>query len=310
MPTANLLDEDDWTATPVGPGTLDPIVSAIWRGYWDKVNNRVRYLRNRLLRSLLGEEQTFLPGAVDTTADTISIPGHGLSTDMVIRFGNIGGTPISVNGVMLDNNAGFSGTAYYAIAVDANTLSITAVAGGPALDLTAAGTGTHLLFAITAPLRTIVHDSFTPVGAVVPVPAGSLYSTLRAYYLSIWGGNMAGKIKHIGNSAEVVGRVGQITNAATSTITVTQKDFWDCPNVSQNSTITINDPTEEGQQSEIGRTIVGSGFAALFKRSDASTIGNLPNTGVGGLRLRAYDNGDGKGLAWHAMGYGGATLVS
>ena len=314
MPTANLLDEDDWTAVPVGPGNMDPIVSAVWRGYWDGVNNRVRWLFNRLLVPLLGPYKTFLPGAVDTAADTISIPSHGLSTDDLVRFGNVGGTAFSIVGSPLTLLAGLNAQPFYAIKVDNDTIQLSLSVGGAALDLTAAGTGTHYLFIVTgATFTALVHSAFTPAGASAEVPAGSLYVTLGAYMLSVFGGRLQGPIRHYTAGAKIVDRTtsSNLPSVGDADATLTGFENYPCyrvPDQSANHVFTLPAPSEAGIRVRLMRVDASGGFGAAFKRGDASTIVAL--NAVGGADLHSYDSGDGKGLAWHAVGFGGASAVS
>lgn len=76
---------------------------------------------------------------VDTTADTITIPSHGLATGQRVYYG-AGGDPIT--GL---TNREF----YYVIRVDENTIQLAAnssnAAAGTDIDLTAVGTGTDAL---------------------------------------------------------------------------------------------------------------------------------------------------------------------
>ena len=314
MPTANLEDEDDWTEVPVGPGNLDPIVSAVWRGYWDGVNNRARWLFNRLLVPLLGPFKTFLPGAIDTAADTISIPAHGLSTDDLVRFGNVGGAAFSVLGAPLSLLAGLSGLAWYVIKIDNDTIQFSLTPGGAAIDLTAAGTGTHYLFIVTSPLTAIVHPAFTPIGASTEDPAGSLYVTLAGYMLSVFGGRLQGPIRHYTAGAKIVDRTtsSNLPSVGDADATLTGFENYPCyrvPDQSANHVFTLPAPSEAGLRHRLMRVDASGGFGAAFKRAaDASTVVAL--NAVGGADLHSYDSGDGKGLAWHAVGFGGASAVS
>jgi len=77
----------------------------------------------------------FDPADVDTGADRITVTGHGLTQDTVVQFTTTGGLPGGLSG----------GTDYYVIVVDANTLQVSASAGGAAVTLTTQGTGEHTI---------------------------------------------------------------------------------------------------------------------------------------------------------------------
>lgn len=81
---------------------------------------------------------TFLSTAVNTATSRITIPNHGLTTGQYppMFISNSGGTlptPLAAQ------------TPYWPIVVDANTIQLAATAGGGAITLTAAGTGTNVL---------------------------------------------------------------------------------------------------------------------------------------------------------------------
>lgn len=86
--------------------------------------------------------QVFLQGAVDTTADTITITAHGFVT----------GLKIPLTGTNLPG--GLSATNYWAIVVDANTISVaTSLANavaGTKVNITTQGTSVDATFTPTA----------------------------------------------------------------------------------------------------------------------------------------------------------------
>lgn len=79
---------------------------------------------------------TFLPAAVDTTADTITV-GKNIKTGTPLVFSSTGGVPAGLT----------AGTVYYAVNVDATKIKVASslanAQAGTTLDLTTQGTGTH-----------------------------------------------------------------------------------------------------------------------------------------------------------------------
>jgi hypothetical protein len=78
---------------------------------------------------------------VNVATDIITIPNHGFLVDQPIRYNNGGGTNI----VPLQNNATF----YVKEVVDINRIKLSQALRGPAIDFTAAGTGTNHSFILT-----------------------------------------------------------------------------------------------------------------------------------------------------------------
>lgn len=84
------------------------------------------------------------PSAVNTTANTIAITGHGQSTGSRVRYFNGGGA--SIGGLT-------SGVDYYVIAVDANTVKLATSSAnaslGTAITLSSGGTGNNHYLSVT-----------------------------------------------------------------------------------------------------------------------------------------------------------------
>jgi len=72
-----------------------------------------------------------LVASADATTDTIELDAHGFSTDLQVSFRaeSLGSLPSPLA----------AGTTYYAIPVTGSTFSVSATAGGAAIDLTTAG---------------------------------------------------------------------------------------------------------------------------------------------------------------------------
>lgn len=312
--STNLTDSDAWTDTADGPGLAEARTSALIRLYMGKLNNKLRWLSNRLMLSTLGSYSTFDAAAIDPTANTIALPGHGLSTNDPIRFGIASGATIfSISGVALTTVGGglLGSTLYYAIAVDANTLSISLTSGGLAADITAIGSGTQIVFKVPSALEAIMAPTFTATAAVAATPAGPLLTTLKTYFLNVYGGRLQGPLRLFTSDAKIVSHLslGNIPSVGDTDATITTFEsfqIWRQPVQSANHIFTIPDPTEAGLTVRVVCSAVSGGFGGVYKRADASTIGTL--AAVGAIDFHSFDTGG--GLAWHGAGMGGATAIS
>jgi hypothetical protein len=84
------------------------------------------------------------PFTADATANTLTAPGHPYVTGDVVRMYNSGGAlPAGLA----------ANTDYYALGVSGNTMQLAATAGGAAIDITGAGTGTHFLGVVPVEIR-------------------------------------------------------------------------------------------------------------------------------------------------------------
>jgi hypothetical protein len=79
---------------------------------------------------------TFIPGDVNTGSDDITITAHGyVDDDPVVFFNTNGELPLPL----------IANTKYYVVGATANTFQVSATVGGPAINLTSSGTGTHIV---------------------------------------------------------------------------------------------------------------------------------------------------------------------
>lgn len=196
-----ITDSDDFTAAPEGPPTGGARSSALMRGYLGQINNRVRWMYNRLAKTLLGSSySTFEAADVDTGTDRITITGHGLVTGDVIRYANVGGTAISVSGSALTLAEGFYAVALYAIVIDVDTIQIEVSSGGGALNITDAGSGTHYFFKVPSALAAPMYKSFL-VGSVT-INAGTLVNQMRQF-LPLGGGTVTGTVTIDGSTGAI-----------------------------------------------------------------------------------------------------------
>lgn len=295
MGTAPLLEDDEWTENPVGPGTNDAINSSTWRGYYDGINKRARWLRNRL-DGLLGTFQ--LIEAVDSGTDKITITGHSIPANTVVRVASVGGT---IPGGLAAN------VGYFAKISDADNIQLSTSSGGAAINITSSGTGTLYLYRVADGFNAFVSSAVTFAGGYALPIAVSLKGVFL-YVVSVYGGTFVGPVAFSGTGAYRIDRTASLADADAA-ITLEDQDFRHCPDVTANRTITIDEPAARGLSCRIARTLHANAFAAVFRRAqDASIIGRL--NAVGGLHLESYDSGDGLGITWHAAGMGGADQVS
>ena len=92
--------------------------------------------------------QTFLPAAVNTTANTITIATHGfINTDRVV-FTTTTTLPAPLS----------AATIYYVVGSATNTFQISTTSGGGAVNITSQGTGTHTVSQVSGTSSTVLFD--------------------------------------------------------------------------------------------------------------------------------------------------------
>lgn len=135
---AQVLDATTYLArTPWRqPGTLERAPNKSWPSFQGdrRLPITIRFLAGYVT----------LITAVSTGADTITAAGWTFTDGDVVRLSNSGGrlpTPLA------------SGTNYYVVNSSASTCKLAASAGGPAIDITEAGTGNHYLGELPGPIK-------------------------------------------------------------------------------------------------------------------------------------------------------------
>jgi hypothetical protein len=327
--TQALSTTDKFNLAPVGPVVGDPHTPAAYCADLGQITEDCTFLFNRCVTPIYGEYFKFVAADVNTGTNSITITGHGLSLNTVLRYLHVGGTtPMAATGMLAPSIEGFSITPLYTIVTDANTIQVAGTSGGSALDITAAGDGDHYLFVVPDSLDAIMHKAFTHASGAT-IPAGALRITLAAYFASTLGATFTGactfsntvtcsgavtftgtvtinnnKFRRTGAGAYNVQRIASLNDAATQTYSGYGADMVYIANVSQNSTYTISDPPEAGiGPIRYSRRNVGSGFAAVLRRADASLMATFPDTGASWVDLWSHEE-DGP-LAWHVEGHGG-----
>ncbi len=168
MPTA-IDDTDEWVVAPDGPATGEPRTSALMRSYLGKINKRVRWTFNRLADKLFGEFEIIETG--NAGADTIELTAHPYSNGDILRFESVGG---SIPGGL------FPTLAYYVVNKTADDFQVALSAGGPAVDITSAGTGDIYAFTVVDSLGAIMHTALTVGTYTIPIA-----SSLRNAFLYV-----------------------------------------------------------------------------------------------------------------------------
>jgi hypothetical protein len=88
--------------------------------------------------------------SVDTTGNTVTSNAHGFGNGDLVRYETTG---TAIGGLTAN-------TGYYVVSATTNTFSLATLAGGSAIDLTSAGTGTHSFTQTTAYLNGKVNGNF------------------------------------------------------------------------------------------------------------------------------------------------------
>lgn len=269
-----ISDDDVFTAAPSGPPNGGAGSSTLMRGYLGEVNNRVRFLYNRLVTPIRGAYRTFAAGDVNTGTDRITITSHGWATNDVLQYGNVGGAAIELSGVALPLAEGFYGAALYARVVDANTIELASSSGGSALNLTGAGSGTHYLWKVPTYLAGPIHRSFV-TAAGVTLPAANLLTTLAASFLPVSGGTLTGVVDATG-----VGRIRRRamvsqSGSANATLDPTTADVYyqETPTAQRDHEIDggVND-----DEVEIRRPATGNFAVVIHRVGSPAAIVTLP----------------------------------
>lgn len=292
MPTGLTITERFYPS-PTGPAGGEPRTAASTRSMGAQIASSAKWLAARMAE-IYGEFQEV--ASVSSGGDTLEITAHGLVDDQPVTLTNVGGalpSPLLANFV------------FFVIVSDVDNIQLALTAGGAAINLTDAGTGTHYLFEVTDPLLRLCHVAFTTAKGDT-IPAGRLKTTLQGYYLPTQGGTMTGEVTRSGDDATEVKRVGFLTDAD-ETFQPADKDIWYCQDVTGNRTFTMEAPAKQGLTARVVRLTYANAFAGLFKRAaDASTVGRL--NAVGAVDLVSITLG---GVTkWHASGHGGADQIS
>lgn len=252
MPT-NLSVTDQYNEAPTGPVVGDAHTPAAYCSDLNQLTQNISFLRNRLIKTLLGSFKTFVAADIDVGTNEITLTAHGIAANTVVRYGNVGGTDMAATGMLAPDVTvdSLSTTPLYVNVVDANTITLALTSGGAAIDITNAGSGTHYLWIVPASADALMHTAFT-TGAGNTIPAGALRTTLAAYYAALNGCTFTGPVTHSG--------------AVTYSSTVTYNGVLTC-----NAGLTV--PS--------GQTLTCSGGSTLSIAGTASLSGTLETTSTG-----------------------------
>ena len=167
-------------------------------------------------------QQSFTAGATNVSVDddTITITNHTFETGWEMSYDatTLDGTATSPGGLT-------TGTTYYAIRVDDNTLKVAANAtdagNGTAINLTSAGSGSQFFQGVTATV-TVQHSAGAITGFTV-TNAGTGYSTSAGITVTDSGGSGENTVTKLGFSVTRVdiGNGGSYTSGTVPTVTFT-----------------------------------------------------------------------------------------
>jgi hypothetical protein len=137
---------------------------------------------------------TFVDAAVSTSADTVTVPGHGLREGDTVRFTNSGG---ALPGGLT------SGTVYYVVSPTATTFKVSTTSGGSAVNISsAAGGGTH----------TVTRQ--TPFDDIVTAESKTTMANVLAYLKGVAGGASDAAVDFQQDPADPVAASGTFTLAS------------------------------------------------------------------------------------------------
>lgn len=279
--SVTLTQTDQWVTAPEGHGPSEPLLAAVLRAFNENINDRTLWLFNRLALGLLGSHITFASGAVDTGADKVNIPSHGISANTVVRLGNIGGTLLAASGLTAPTVGSLSPTALYVKVVDANNIQFALTSGGSAINITAAGSGTHYLFFVPASvLDLIVHPSMTMAGETMP--AQSLKAT-AGEILTARGGAVTGDLSVAGtlsvtNAGKYRDRdTGTLPDSdTTTTLNVTRRVWYQTTPTAQADHDIDDTGAEDNDEIIVRRPSTGNFAVIIHRPGSAAAIVTLP----------------------------------
>lgn len=135
---ATLTETEQLVATVQGPAAGDSRTASSVRSMGTPLASRTKWLWKRLQEVVgtfapLGVDAPVAIESVDTTADTITLSGHGFSNTDAIVF-------VPATSAVLPSPL-VAGTTYYARDVATDTFKVAATSGGAAINLTTAGSG-------------------------------------------------------------------------------------------------------------------------------------------------------------------------
>jgi hypothetical protein len=294
MADVPLTDTDVWTASPQGPGPSHPLTNTIWRSFYDQINNRVRWVRNRLTDSVLGSYQAI--EAVDPGTDIITITGHGRSNGDVVRVESQGGTV----------PAGLAAkTAYYVAVQDADNIKLKNTAGaGLAINITGAGSGDLYLVLVPDSFGALVSQAASTVGTYTMPKAFSL-KDLLAYVASTLGTTFTGAVLMVGTSARVVKRTPGALPDSDSTLDVSTDTWYQATPTAQRDHEVLDASGTvpvENDEVEVRRGAAGAFAIILHREGQAGAICTLPASTCCSARLKY------RGAVWTLLSYSGAVV--
>lgn len=297
-------------ASILAPASGDPRTSASVRTPMQGIVNRTKWTWKRL-QGVIG---SFAPiaadapvavSAVDTSGETLTVTGHGLSNGDHVRLQGIS-SATAPGGLAF-------GTIYFVVGASANTVQLAATTGGSAINITSAGSGVFYLVKATDP------DIYLPTGTLVATP-GKLSAVLERFaqplLVSVWtwagshifSGNTLFSALMIksGNGAILTQRrVTWAQQAGTQTIN-TNSDIHKFVEPSANCVATVS-KTPEPPDGACIKCVFNVNFATFkidFKTEGGTVLATFPVAGQEGWVEFTYDTDANE---WTPTSWGGGV---
>jgi hypothetical protein len=259
MPAA-LSTTDTWNANPTGPVTGESHTATMYRDDLGQLTENETWLHNRMTEALIGTFHTFEAADVDTGTDEITIPGHGIASNTVVRVTSVGGTiPTNLSSVL----------AQYVIVVDADTIQLSATSGpGAAINIASTGSGTMYLWLVPDVLANLVVLATTISGNSV---AATNVKALFALCMSTLGGTFVG--------APTLSGVLRLLYTSRSLTRVQTGILWEST-FAKFSPSLLNVAAGETAYQKLDRLPNGSTITAVNFYHNRDNLGILPTTRV------------------------------
>ena len=287
-----ISDTDAWETAPDGPPNGGARSSPLMRSYLGKINNRARWTFNRMA-GLFGSFA--IVEAVDTGTDRLTITGHGLASNTLVRIASVGGSvPTGTSSIV----------PMYVIVVDVDTIQVSLSSGpGSAANLTSTGSGTLYLYTVPDALASIMCPAVNVSGGYSITPR--TLKAAMAYMVTFLGATFTGKVKFAGPDARVIKRATETIPDSDDTIDVSA-DVWYQTTPTAQRDHEVLDATgtlpEDGDEVEVRRGAAGNFAIVLHREGSPGAICTLPALTCCSSRLR-YTGG-----VWTLLSYSGAVV--
>lgn len=288
-----LAEVDQWVSVPEGPGPSEPLISAKLRKMFENVNDRALHTYNRLSERITGTP--LLIEAVDAGTDQITITGHNLAGNAVVRIE-------ARNGGTLPGGISAS-TAYYVSVVDADNIKLKNTAGAMiAVGISSNGTDDLYLYSVPDTFGALIAGAASVVGTYTMPKAFSL-TDLLAYIASTLGTTFTGPVRFSGDTARILKRAtGSIADSAAQAFDVTADVWYHATPTAQRDPEVDDTGSEDGDEIEVRRGAAGNFAIILHRPGSAAAICTLPALTCCSARVKRH------GGVWTLLSYSGAVV--